>query len=89
MRDKKPETLDYIEHVLNGIIVPENENNWKLTGYSWDEELHAKAMDYLARGLIPDSVITVNHARNCYPVRLEHILEAEKTLSLEADEENK
>ena len=81
--------LDYIEHVLNGIIVPENENNWKLTGYSWDEELHAKAIDYLARGLIPDSEITINHARNCHPVRLEHILEAEKQQSLEADEENK
>lgn len=28
--------LDYIEHVLHGKLMPENENNWKLTGYEWD-----------------------------------------------------
>ena len=70
--------IDYIENVLKGNVIPENENNWKLTGWSWDEALHQKALDYLAKGWIPETMITEPRKHNIHPIRLEHILEAEK-----------
>jgi 2',3'-cyclic-nucleotide 2'-phosphodiesterase/3'-nucleotidase len=43
---------DYIVNVKGGTITPEVDNNWKITGYEWDEELHQKAVDQLAAGTI-------------------------------------
>ena len=70
--------IDYIEHVLHGKVVPENENNWKITGTAWDEPLHVKAVKYLRKGWIPESVISDARVHCLRPIRLEHILEAEK-----------
>ncbi len=46
--------------------------------HSWDEALHAKAIDYLTKGWIDESVINDQKSHNCRPVRKEHIVEAEK-----------
>ncbi|MBR3348444.1 MAG: 5'-nucleotidase C-terminal domain-containing protein, partial [Solobacterium sp.] len=62
--------IDYIEHVLKGNAAVENENNWKITGWSWDEALHQKALDYLANGWIPESIITEPKKHDIYPIRL-------------------
>ncbi len=70
--------IDYIEQVLHGKVVPENENNWKFTGTAWDEPLHVKAVKYLRKGWIPESVISDARVHCLRPIRLEHILEAEK-----------
>ena len=41
---------DYIVNVKGGTISPEVDNNWKITGISWDEDLHQKAVDMLRNG---------------------------------------
>ncbi|MBE5807966.1 MAG: bifunctional metallophosphatase/5'-nucleotidase [Clostridiales bacterium] len=41
---------DYIVNVKGGAISPECNNNWKITGNDWDEELHQKAVEMLAAG---------------------------------------
>ena len=71
--------IDYIEHVLHGNVEPENENNWKIVGHSWDEALHRKALKYLMKGWIPESMISRPENHDVWPIRLEHILEAEMT----------
>ena len=43
---------DYIENVKGGSISPECNNNWKLTGYEWDPDLHQKAVEMAANGEI-------------------------------------
>ncbi|MGD6731473.1 MAG: bifunctional metallophosphatase/5'-nucleotidase [Pleomorphochaeta sp.] len=42
--------VSYLEE--EGTISPEVDNNWKLTGYSWDEELRAKACELVNNGTI-------------------------------------
>ena len=41
---------DYIINVKGGVITPECDNNWKIVGNDWDEELHQKAVEMLAAG---------------------------------------
>ena len=43
---------DYIVNVKGGTISPEVDNNWKITGISWDEDLHQKAVDMVKDGLL-------------------------------------
>ena len=40
----------YIQEVKGGTIRPECDNNWKIIGNDWDEELHKKAVEQLAAG---------------------------------------
>ena len=35
---------------LDGVVVPEVDNNWKLTGYEWDEEKHALVGELVKKG---------------------------------------
>ncbi len=37
--------VDYIEHVLHGRLVPETEDNWRIVGNNWDNELHQRAVE--------------------------------------------
>ena len=48
---------DYIIHVRGGVISPMCDENWRLIGYNWDEELHSRAVRMLAAGdlTIPSS----------------------------------
>ncbi|MBR2675717.1 MAG: 5'-nucleotidase C-terminal domain-containing protein [Solobacterium sp.] len=48
---------DYIETVLHGYVVPETENNWKITGIDWDEELYQKAVELIRNGKIDLSLL--------------------------------
>jgi hypothetical protein len=48
---------DYIENVLHGKIIPENENNWRITGTAWNEELHQKAVELIRDGGIDIGVL--------------------------------
>ena len=41
---------DYVGNVLHGELNPETENNWRIVGYEWDEDLHARAVDLINRG---------------------------------------
>jgi 2',3'-cyclic-nucleotide 2'-phosphodiesterase/3'-nucleotidase len=43
---------DYIKNVKGGTITPEYDNNWKITGVEWDEELHEEAVEKAAKGEI-------------------------------------
>ncbi len=42
--------VNYLEEM--GTISPEVDNNWKLTGYSWDKDLRAKACKLVNNGTI-------------------------------------
>jgi len=48
---------DYIINVKNGVISPACNDSWKITGNTWNTELHAKAVEMLANGelVIPSS----------------------------------
>ncbi len=41
---------DYIVHVKGGVIRPDCNGNWKITGNDWDLALHRKAVEMLAAG---------------------------------------
>lgn len=43
---------DYIVNVKKGVITPEVDNNWKITGTSWDEADHKKAAELVNSGKI-------------------------------------
>lgn len=53
---------DYIMHVKNGRITPDREQNWKLTGFPWNEEIRKRVEAFAARDLIPqDHIDAVGH----------------------------
>lgn len=41
---------DYITNVKEGVVEPSVDNNWKLTGYEWDEDLHNKVVEMINSG---------------------------------------
>lgn len=41
---------DYIINVKGGTLTASCDNNWKITGNDWDEELHAQAVQLLSEG---------------------------------------
>ena len=41
---------DYIIQVKGGILSPECDNSWKITGNDWDPALHQKAVEMIAAG---------------------------------------
>ncbi|MBR2811711.1 MAG: 5'-nucleotidase C-terminal domain-containing protein, partial [Solobacterium sp.] len=43
---------DCIVNVKGGVITPECSRNWKLTGYEWDQQLHDKAVEQCASGIL-------------------------------------
>ena len=58
--------VDYIRNVKDGIITPDCNHNWRLTGCEWDEDLHALAVRLLAEGKL--SIPTTADARCINPV---------------------
>ena len=38
---------EYIIHVKGGVISPECDNSWRITGNNWDPALHQKAVEML------------------------------------------
>lgn len=55
---------DYIVNVKGGVITPEFNKNWKITGYNWDSELHNKVINYVSQGKLvipgPDDKRVIN-----------------------------
>ena len=43
---------DYIVGVKGGVLRPECDGNWRITGNDWDEALHRKAVEMLAAGAL-------------------------------------
>lgn len=43
---------DYIVNVKDGVLRPECNDNWRITGVDWDEALHRKAVEMLAAGTL-------------------------------------
>ncbi len=43
---------EYIQTVKGGVITPETSNNWKITGYKWNPELHEQVAKLVAEGKI-------------------------------------
>lgn len=43
---------DYIVNVKGGVLRPECNDNWRITGVDWDEALHRKAVEMLAAGTL-------------------------------------
>lgn len=61
----------YIIEVKNGVLTPDYEENWKIIGNDWDEELHN-----LVKELANEGIIEVNKYK---PVRVEDIQSFIKT----------
>lgn len=41
---------EYIIHVKGGVLSPECDDSWTITGNSWDPALHQKAVEMIAAG---------------------------------------
>ena len=59
---------DYIRNVKHGVITPECDNNWKLTGYEWDEAQHAEAAEKVASGELEIPVSEDGRSENIKPI---------------------
>lgn len=44
--------IDYVRNVMSGTITSECDNNWKLIGMDWDEELHDEAVSLINNGTL-------------------------------------
>lgn len=44
--------IDYVQNIMNGTITNECDNNWKLIGNNWDEDLHNRAVLLVNDGTI-------------------------------------
>lgn len=66
---------DYIQNVKNGVITPEVDNNWKITGINWDTTLRGLAVKLINEGklTVPTSAdgrtpnvksVTINDVKN-------------------------
>lgn len=63
---------DYIVNVKGGTITPEVDNNWKITGNDWNEELHAKAVS-----MITDGTLTIPTSEDGRTPNVKSITEAD------------
>lgn len=43
---------DYIVNVKGGVIAPEVDNNWRITGNTWNEDDHKKAVELVKEGKV-------------------------------------
>ncbi len=70
--------IDYIANVLQGKLAAENENNWKLTGISWDPELHQKAVDLIREGVIDIALLADGNNPNGHSLTEEDLRAVQK-----------
>ena len=64
---------DYIVNVKGGVITPECNDSWRIVGNDWDEELHRKAADLLARGELTVPVSEDGRTPNAKSVTVEDL----------------
>lgn len=64
---------DYIVNVKGGVIVPETDHNWSLTGISWNEEDHKKAAGLVKEGKLSIPTSEDQRTPNVKSIRLEDL----------------
>ena len=64
---------DYIVNVKGGVIVPETDHNWSLTGISWNEEDHKKAARLVKEGKLSIPTSEDQRTPNVKSIRLEDL----------------
>ena len=67
---------DYIVNVKGGVIEPEVNNNWKITGVEWDEELHAKAAELVKEGKLTIEPSPDGRTPNVVPITEDDVKKA-------------
>lgn len=66
---------DYIVNVKDGVIVPEVDNNWRITGNNWNEDDHQKAVELVKEGKITIPASDDQRTPNVKAVTVEDIKE--------------
>ena len=69
---------DYIVNVKGGTITPVCDNNWRIVGNDWDEELHQKAVELVAAGLLVIPTSEDGRTPNVQSITEEDVLNATK-----------
>ncbi|MGL4980980.1 MAG: 5'-nucleotidase C-terminal domain-containing protein, partial [Fusobacteriaceae bacterium] len=64
---------EYVEKVRGGVITPETENNWKITGYNWDENLHQEIADLVNADKLKIPVSEDGRTPNVKSIRVEDL----------------
>ena len=70
---------DYIITVKGGVISPECDGNWRITGNDWDEELHQKAVRMLSEGRLTLPASPNGRDRNVSPITEEDVEKADSS----------
>ncbi|MGL5542823.1 MAG: 5'-nucleotidase C-terminal domain-containing protein [Fusobacteriaceae bacterium] len=69
---------EYIEKVRGGVITPETENNWKITGYEWDEKLHQEVAELVNSGKLQIPASEDGRTPNVKSITVEDLKKAKK-----------
>ncbi|MGL4403066.1 MAG: 5'-nucleotidase C-terminal domain-containing protein [Fusobacteriaceae bacterium] len=69
---------EYIEKVRGGVITPETENNWQITGYEWDEKLHQEVADLVNSGKLAIPASEDGRTPNVKSITVEDLKKAKK-----------
>lgn len=64
---------DYIVNVKEGVVNATVDNNWKLTGYEWDEELHNKAVEMVNNGELEIKASEDGRTLNVAPITVDDV----------------
>ncbi len=64
---------DYIVNVRNGSLEQEADDNWKLTGVEWDEDLHAQVVEMLSDGELEIPVSEDGRAANIQSITVDDL----------------
>ena len=64
---------DYIINVKGGVITAECDHNWQLTGISWDEDLHEKAVALIREGKLSVPAATDGRTLNVKSITVEDL----------------
>ncbi len=67
---------DYIVNVRGGVITPECDHNWRVTGNDWDEALHQRAVELLAEGVLTIPTSEDGRTPNVEAITEEDVLNA-------------
>lgn len=66
-------TARYITEVLGGVLTPEVDGNWRLTGCDWDEALHDEAVRRINEGSLTLETGNSYSSLNAVPVTVEDL----------------
>jgi 2',3'-cyclic-nucleotide 2'-phosphodiesterase / 3'-nucleotidase / 5'-nucleotidase len=75
--------VKYVQEELNGEITPSVTNNWKLTGYSWDEAQRAEAVKLINDGKIEIPRSEDGRTPNVKAVNVDDLLKSKAAKSVD------